>query len=168
MPDITLQPVSPAQVDDVVAFVDTARRALFPALADAPLPADLAHFGATYLEGEGHFIVACNGGQLIGAIGYLPYDHRFPQLDYRNGRTVEVVRLFVAPAYRRGGLASRLFAALRAHALAAGVERLYLHTHPFLPGAIRFWERQGFHVVDVERDLFWQTTHMQATLRGNA
>ena len=97
-------------------------------------------------------------------IGYLPYDHRFSQLDYAGERVVEVVRLFVLPAYRRRGLAAALFGALRQQALQAGIGCLYLHTHPFLPGAITFWERQGFAVVDVEPDPVWQTTHMQLRL----
>ncbi|MNP68286.1 hypothetical protein D3C76_1642210 [compost metagenome] len=57
-----------------------------------------------------------------------------------------------------------MFAALRQAAEQAGVECLYLHTHPFLPGAIAFWERQGFVVIDVEQDPVWQTTHMQLRL----
>ena len=38
---------------------------------------------------------------------------------------------------------------------------LYQHTHPFLPGAIRFWEKQGFSLTDVETDPVWNTTHME-------
>ena len=41
---------------------------------------------------------------------------------------------------------------------------MYLHTHPFLPGAIDFWLRQGFEVVDVDADPVWRTTHMQRIL----
>ncbi|MDF2491224.1 MAG: GCN5-related N-acetyltransferase, partial [Pseudomonas sp.] len=85
--------------------------------------------------------------------------------DYQGVTTVEIVRLFVAPAFRRSGLAARLCSELREHAISQGVEMLYLHTHPFLPGAVRFWERQGFEVVDVEADPVWQTTHMQLALR---
>lgn len=112
------------------------------------------------MEGEGVFLVAHDQSRLVAGIGYLPYDHRFAQLDYRARRTVEVVRLFVAPEYRRHGLAGALFAALREKAREAGVEWLYLHTHPFLPGAIGFWEGQGFGIVDVEEDPVWRTTHM--------
>jgi len=65
------------------------------------------------------------------AIGYLPYDGRFSQLNYRGRKTVAVV---------------------------------YLHTHPFLPGAIDFWGRQGFEIVDVEDDPAWCTTPMQRYL----
>lgn len=165
MPNWTLQPVARDAIAEVLAFIDSARRALFPMLANAPLPRDLAHFADTYLDGAGCFLEAREGGRLVAVIGYLPYDHRFAQLDYRAERVVEVVRLFVLPAYRRHGLAAALFGALRERAMQAGLDCLYLHTHPFLPGAIAFWERQGFTVVDVEQDPVWQTTHMQLRLR---
>lgn len=161
MPTWTLSTATHRNVREVVDFIDTARRGLFPMLADSPMPRDLACFEESYLEGEGLFLVAHDQGRLVACIGYLPYDHRFDQLDYRARRTVEVVRLFVVPEYRRHGLARELFAALRAAAQRAGVEWLYLHTHPFLPGAIRFWEGQGFAIVDVEEDPVWRTTHMQ-------
>ncbi|MEN8642536.1 GNAT family N-acetyltransferase [Pseudomonas sichuanensis] len=161
MPTWTLSTVTHRNAREVVDFIDTARRGLFPMLADSPMPRDLACFEESYLEGEGLFLVAHDQGRLVACIGYLPYDHRFAQLDYRARRTVEVVRLFVVPEYRRHGLARELFAALSAAAQRAGVEWLYLHTHPFLPGAIRFWEGQGFAIVDVEEDPVWRTTHMQ-------
>jgi GNAT superfamily N-acetyltransferase len=160
----TITSVNPDAIDEVVSFVDSARRALFPMLAGAPLPADLARFAATYLDGDGHFLIARDQARLVAAIGYLPYDQRFAQLDYRGVNTVEIVRLFVLTDYRRCGLAQALFQALRECAVNAGVELLYLHTHPFLPGAISFWERQGFEIIDVEQDPLWRTTHMQLSL----
>ncbi|MDR2318759.1 MAG: GNAT family N-acetyltransferase [Pseudomonas sp.] len=165
MPNRTLQPVARVAIAEVVAFVESARRELFPMLAAAPLPHDLAHFAETYLDGAGCFLEARDDGRLVAVIGYVPYDHRFAQLDYHAERVVEVVRLFVLPAYRRQGLAGALFSALREQAVQAGIDCLYLHTHPFLPGAIAFWERHGFAVVDVEQDPVWQTTHMQLLLR---
>ena len=65
---------------------------------------------------------------------------------------------------RRCGLVGELYRSLEALARADGVEVVYLHTHPFLPGAIDFWIRQGFEVVDVEADPVWQTTHMHRSL----
>ncbi|QXI30711.1 GNAT family N-acetyltransferase [Pseudomonas vanderleydeniana] len=164
MPNGSIQSVTRQSIDEVVGFVNEARRHLFPMLAGTPMPVDLVRFAETYLEGEGRFLIARDHGRLVAAIGYLPYDHRFQQLDYRGVRVVEVVRLFVLPEYRRHGLAAALFGALREMAAQAGVECLYLHTHPFLPGAIAFWERQGFAIVDVEADPLWQTTHMQLML----
>lgn len=159
-----IQPVAVADITQVLEFVLQARAELFPKLSAAGVPDDLAQFEATYLQGDGRFLIARNEGQIIAAIGYLPYDHRFSQLNYQARKTVEVVRLFVVPAFRRFGLAGQLYRALEALAQADGVGRVYLHTHPFLPGAIDFWVRQGFEVVDVEADPVWQTTHMQRLL----
>ena len=158
-----IRPVAADDVSQVLAFAQQARAEMFPKLSDAGVPNDLAQFEATYLQGDGRFLIACHDGQIVAAIGYLPYDNRFPQLNYQGRKTVEVVRLFVLPAFRRFGLAAALYRALEATAQAEGVEVMYLHTHPFLPGAIDFWLRQGFEVVDVEADPVWQTTHMQRT-----
>ncbi|MFL1550428.1 GNAT family N-acetyltransferase [Pseudomonas sp. D47] len=159
-----LQAVTAADSTAVLAFVLEARAELFPKLSATGMPDDLARFDATYLQGDGQFLIARAEGQMVAAIGYLPYDGRFPQLDYQGLKTVEVVRLFVLPAFRRSGLAGELYRALEAKARADGVEVVYLHTHPFLPGAIDFWLRQGFEIVDVEADPVWQTTHMQRYL----
>lgn len=159
-----IQPVAAADIPEVLAFVLQARAELFPKLSASGLPADLAQFEATYLHGGGRFLIARDGADIIAAIGYLPYDGRFPQLNYQGRKTVEVVRLFVAPAFRRFGLAGELYRTLEATAQADGVEVMYLHTHPFLPGAIAFWVRQGFEVVDVEADPVWQTTHLHRLL----
>lgn len=161
---ITIHGVTPADIPEVLDFVLQARAELFPKLSAAGMPDDLAQFEAIYLQGDGRFLLARNHGHLVAAIGYLGYDHRFAQLNYHGRKTVEVVRLFVVPAFRRFGVAAQLYRALEAMAQADGVEVMYLHTHPFLPGALDFWGRQGFAVVDVAADPLWQTTHMQRLL----
>lgn len=159
-----IQAVGVADIAEVLPFVLQARAQLFPTLSAARMPADLAQFEAVYVHGDGRFLTARVDGQIVAAIGYLPYDGRFTQLDYPQRKVVEVVRLFVLPAYRRFGLAAQLYRALEALARADGVDVAYLHTHPFLPGAIDFWCKQGFEVVDVEADPVWRTTHMQRGL----
>lgn len=159
-----IQVAAAADIPEVLRFVLQARAELFPKLSATGMPADLAQFEAIYLHGDGPFLIARDEGQIVAAIGYLPYDERFPQLNYQGRKTVEVVRLFVLPAFRRFGLAGELYRALEALAKADRVAVMYLHTHPFLPGAIDFWLRQGFEVVDVDADPVWRTTHMQRTL----
>lgn len=159
-----IQVATAADIPEVLRFVLQARAELFPKLSATGMPADLAQFEAIYLHGDGRFLIARDEGQIVAAIGYLPYDKRFPQLDYQGRKTVEVVRLFVLPAFRRFGLAGELYRALEAQAKADRVAVMYLHTHPFLPGAIDFWLRQGFEVVDVDTDPVWRTTHMQRIL----
>ena len=90
-------------------------------------------------------------------------DMCYLQLD-PNKRTVEVVKLFVEPTQRRAGIATRLFATIKAKALEEGIDQLYLHTHPFLPGAISFWERLGFSLLHIDDDPVWHTTHMKLSL----
>ncbi len=160
----SIRAVTAADVPELLAFVLQARAELFPKLNAAGMPDDLARFEAVYLEGDGQFLVACAEGQIVAAIGYLLYDGRFPQLNYQGRKVVEVVRLFVLPAFRRFGLAGELYRALEAMARADGVAVVYLHTHPFLPGAIDFWRRQGFEIIDIEADPVWRTTHMQRYL----
>ena len=81
-----------AEIPEVLDFVMQARAELFPKLSASGLPADLAQFAATYMEGEGRFLLARHNGQLIGAVGYLPYDHRFAQLD-RDHDAPQIVQL---------------------------------------------------------------------------
>ncbi|KAH7383244.1 acyl-CoA N-acyltransferase [Pyrenochaeta sp. MPI-SDFR-AT-0127] len=159
IPPWTLQSVTSHNADEVLIFVNNARRELFPDLPLSPDDESMLRYGS-------RFLAAHDGKRVIAVIGYVPYDHRFAHLDYRKVQTAEVVRLFVLPEYRRCGLAAALFAALRERAGEEGLECFYLHTHPFLPGAIRFWEKQGFHVVDVEENPIWRTTHMQLMLEA--
>ncbi|MEG5263094.1 GNAT family N-acetyltransferase [Pseudomonas sp. JDS28PS106] len=162
---ISISEVTSTDIPQTLDFVMRARAEIFPMLDPRAVPSDLARFEQVYLSGQGgRFLIAKEGERIVAAIGYLPYDHRFPQLDYRGRRTVEIVRLFVAHDHRGAGLAGQLYDALRRQALEDRVEALYLHTHPFLPGAIGFWQKQGFGIVDVESDPVWQTTHMQCVL----
>lgn len=164
----TIQAVSAADIPDVLTFTLKARAELFPKLSGSGVPDDLARFAEVYLHGEGCFLIARHEGQIVASIGYVPYDRRFPQLMYPGRKVVEVVRLFVLPSQRRSGLAGALYRALKKHAQANGVQLIYLHTHPFLPGAIEFWQRQGFEILQVDEDPLWQTTHMQSLMNENA
>ncbi|KAJ4258157.1 hypothetical protein NW762_008298 [Fusarium torreyae] len=169
MADINIQPATSDQIPTIVDFVAKARANMFPFLDQASNDQlalkELASFQKSYLEDpQGAFLTARSNGRLIATIGYLAYDDRFSHIDLGPSRVVEVVRLYVDPEWRRVGLASRLFAALEVSARQAGINHLYLHTHPFLPNAIGFWKRQGFSVITVDDDPVWQTTHMSRPL----
>lgn len=161
---ISIQPVECLQ--EVDGFLCYARVQMFGARVSAQdTPADLLHFEQVYGDRGGRMWAAHDAQHgVVGSIAYRPYDGRFAQLDFGPQSVVEVVRLFVAPAWRRQGLAQALFATLQAHAQAHGVQVLYLHTHPFLPGALEFWERNGFAVLQREAEPVWQTIHMQCLL----
>lgn len=156
-PSWSIQPVPPRSIDEIIHFINDARSGMFPGRTLAPDTASLLGDGACFLE-------ARDGKRLIAVIGYVPYNHRFPQFNYHDARTVEVVRLYVQPQYRRHGVAAALFSALCEKVLEKRIESFYLHTHPFLDGAIKFWEKRGFQIEQVEEDPLWQTTHMQMLL----
>ncbi|KAH8736456.1 putative GNAT family acetyltransferase [Ilyonectria robusta] len=162
---ITIHPATPDEIPAIVDFVKAARVEMFPMLDPAShiqqAEREIATFKQTYLEHpDGTFFTARADGRLIATIGFLAYDQRFPQLDFGHDRVVEVVRLYVEPAWRGAGLASKLFTTIKQKAQQVGIDRLYLHTHPFLPGAIRFWEKHGFVIRQIEDDPVWHTTHM--------
>lgn len=161
-----IQAVSEADIGEVLNFVLAARAELFPKLSATGMPDDLARFAEVYLGGKGRFLIARQQGQIVASIGYLPYDRRFARLAWPDRNVVEIVRLFVLPSQRRSELAGALYRTLKEMALADGVELIYLHTHPFLPGAIEFWQRQGFEIIEVDADPVWQTTHMQDVMSG--
>ncbi|KAF2036735.1 acetyltransferas-like protein [Setomelanomma holmii] len=134
-----------------------------------PVPFERKHEVVAFINdpfGPGrYFLEARDGTRLIAAIGYVPYNHRFPQFKYHDLHTVEVVRLYLLPEYRRRGLAAALFSTLYQRAHATGIQRLYLHTHPCLPGAVKSWRKHGFEIVQVEDDPTWRTTHMELPLK---
>ncbi|RSM08906.1 hypothetical protein CEP52_004335 [Fusarium oligoseptatum] len=169
--DIVIRAARADEIPAILDFVGKARANMFPMLDPEShkktVERELISFNGTYLEhSNGAFLIARVDDQLVATIGYLNYDGRFPQLKFNHEQVVEVVRLYVDPALRRAGLASKLFAALEQTARQAGIKQLYLHTHPFLTGARNFWERQGFSVVCVDEDPVWQTTHMSRLLEG--
>ena len=105
---------------------------------------------------------------MAGLIAFRKYDGRFshiPELYFSSGEeakgeVVEVVRLFVSPEMRNRGIAMELIRALVDLAREDGVGYMYLHTHPFLPGAERLWEKEGWWVLVREEEGVWRSIHM--------
>lgn len=154
------------EVHQVRSFLQDARISMFAErIRSLEVPADLRHFEETYLSGNGCMLAALDPDQRVQAtIACRNYDGRFPQLNFKQQKVVEVVRLFVAPEFRRSGLGGALLDSLMHHAKAQHVDVLYLHTHPFLLGALEFWQGHGFDVIAREPDPPWQTIHMQHIL----
>ena len=161
--NLIIQRVALENVEEVVSYVLQARKKLFPMLDHGQLPRDLLAFAETYIHAPmGAFVEARDeAGELVGVIGMMVYDGRFPFLDLETADTVEVVRLYVNPQERRQGLATALFQALLTTAMAQGVSTMYLHTHPFLTGAYDFWLKCGFRTLDERSNGGFSTIHMQ-------
>lgn len=165
--NIQILSVPEKNLSEVQTYVLEVRKQLFPTLNHDIIPKDIAAFRRTYMESAtGAFLQARNmRDELIGVIGMMPYDHRFPQLDYPASNVVEVARLFVDPAYRRSGLATTLVDHLKVQAKEKQVHVLYLHTHPFLRGAYEFWLKQGFKLEEICMEGGFETIHMSLKIK---
>jgi len=174
-PKITLLPdPTPAHAPALQAWTS-----LFGAKTSRPHP-DQPTFKQTYSHPNGRLLLASTASNpAAGLIAYRKYDGRFShirELAYLGGNggegdhirreivgsgdVVEVVRLFVAPELRNRGIATLLVRALVELAREDGVGYMYLHTHPFLPGAERLWEKEGWGVLVREAEEPWWTIHM--------
>ena len=166
MTNIVLEKLQSKDMEETYSFVLQCRSSLFPMLDSKPLPIDLERFKEFYIDDpKGSFLIArTEEGTLIGTIGMRVYDHRFEVLKYGEQKIVEITRLFVQTEYRRHGLGTTLFDELYIEAKNKGIEIMYLHTHPFLPGAQVFWEKQGFHLMKQTMEEEFVTLHMDLNL----
>lgn len=156
-----------ADPSSVHASALSAWMSLFGAKASKPHP-DHAEFKSTYSHPNGRLLVASTPKkEIAGIIAYRKYDRRFeqPELAFDDTtKIVEVVRLFVEPELRGQGIATSLIKALVERAREDGAGVMYLHTHPFLPGAQYLWEKEGWRVVIREEEEPWFTIHMRRDL----
>lgn len=157
------QLVEKSDYDSAVEFALYTRQQLFPEIYHGHVPKDLQNFEQYYVHDPlGCFITVKDQNRIIGTIAYRAYDHRF-DLNLPSN-TVEVVKLFVLPEYRRKGIATKLCDMLFSHAKNNRITSLYLHTHPFLPAAEEFWTLQGFKVIQREWIDTYDTIHMSKYL----
>lgn len=163
---VTIKKATREMSAEIIHYVMQSRKDLFPMLDNNVLPADLQNFGAAYLTNyhSGFFVAYDEQNNIAGTIGLLEYNNRFNHFNYRSKPTCEVVKLYVEPQYRRLGLATKLVEEINRLARQQNIERLYLHTHPFLKGAKEMWQKNGFNVTLQEDVPVWQTIHMECTI----
>jgi GNAT superfamily N-acetyltransferase len=97
----------------------------------------LDHLVLTHAEvtqGGGTFLIAREGGRLLGCVALR-------RLDCVSG---QVMRMYVLPSARRASVGRRLLAEVERHARQIGLRRLVLHTGTRQPEAIRLYESTGF------------------------
>lgn len=106
--------------------------------------------------------------QIIAAISITKYDNRILRLksNYTNKNIAEIGRCYVDEKYRRCGVGSRLLNLASTFAAKNNYEKMYLHTHYFLPGGFNFWSKMGFDITFDEKDKL-QTVHMEKRLQKN-
>lgn len=129
---------------------------------------DIINMEKYYLEPENNnFFMAIhhNTKKIIGTIGISAYDKDFPLLKrfYDTKTTASLSRVFVDKPYRRNGIASALVKCGEKFCKEMGYEKVYLHTHKTVPGALDFWISNNYRIVkDTDNDL--KTVHMDKKL----
>lgn len=122
------------QIIDLILGIQADEFGIAITRADQP---DLADIPGFYQIGAGNFWVALCGSRVVGTVALRDIGHGQAALR----------KFFVAPAFRGGGAARLLLAALLAWARESGVGEIYLGTTDRFHAAHRFYEKNGFHRV---------------------
>ena len=129
---------------------------------------DIVKIQKYYIDPENNnfFVAYDENDEVIATIGIRAYDKDFPQFRhlYSKSDTSSMWRLFVDERFRRCGLASKMFSIAENFANEAGYDKIYLHTHKTLDGALEFWTKMGF-VVALDSNDQLQTVHMDKKLQ---
>lgn len=117
---------------------------------DGPPPAfpDLADVEGSFVALGGDFLVAEDGGRVVGMGGYRP----------NSLRQAEVLRVRVHPAVRRRGVGRAVMAELEARAAIAGFSEMHLDTATNQPEAVGFYNSLGYLQVGRETLPEWRWT----------
>lgn len=152
-------------VDDITQAREVMFRTVREDLGDEYDPrihADIDDMVSWYLAPAGPFMLVAvdeETGEIVGTAGIrggaLKEGLSPPHLveRYRDGRTGQLVRVYVLREHRRRGIARQLVLAVLDRAVR---ERHYdtiaLHTYPHSPGALPFWQSFGAAVVEDDTD----------------
>ncbi|WP_165452579.1 GNAT family N-acetyltransferase [Paenibacillus thalictri] len=165
--DYDIKEIKPVELAAATHFVMDIVREVFPMLDPNELPPDMARFQEVYYKAKDAAFLAAfdRDGTIAATAAFLPYDDRIPEIKgmYTARPTAELVKCYVNPQLRRQGVGTAMVRQLLPLARAKGYETMYLHTHRFLPGAVGFWEAQGFE-LRLEPHDNWQTVHMDCRL----
>ncbi len=122
-------------------------------LAYQGFAAELAALPAPYLPPGGALLVAHLASlQAAGCVALRPLD----------GRTGELKRLYVRPAYRSAGLGKRMIEAVVDAARVAGYRELRLDTLPSMTSALTLYRRFGFVEIPPYSNVYLPGTRFYA------
>ena len=150
---ITLRPFEPADQEQAKHLILAGLVEHWGSLDETANP-DLDDIATSYANG--HFIVACDGDELVGTGVLIPLGR-----DEAGKITAEIVRMSVAGNRRRQGIGRLILDALCTKARNDGVERLILETTASWTGVINFYQRYGFQITHYEdspygRDVYFE------------
>jgi putative acetyltransferase len=136
-PDFEVCELRPDQHDAVRSLILAGLEEHWGTIEPA-LNRDLDDMASTYAAGK--VLVACVGRSVVGTGTVIP----------RDSESAEIVRMSVAPAYRRTGLGRRMTTDLVNTARAWGMTRVVLETSADWADAIQFYLRCGFTITHFE------------------
>jgi GNAT superfamily N-acetyltransferase len=140
MPTIQYRPYAKADEDAVIAHILAIQQGEFAVPVTAEEQPDLRAVADVYQSGTGGFWVAEMDGRIVGTIGLIGF-----------GTGEGALRKMFVAAEARGrelGVAAGLLAILVNHARDAGIKGITLGTIERLHAARRFYEKNGFVLID--------------------
>lgn len=140
METIPLRRADAADSPAVLALVSATLREFGLSPDPTGTDADLADFAAHYFARGGDFVVLTDAADaIVGTCGLFPVD-----TPSGTPRTVELRKMYLAPALRGRGQGRRLLEWALARAREQGFQRVVLETSTKLQAAIALYERHGF------------------------
>ncbi len=139
MHTVTIAPYHDELKDEVIALVTSVQQEFGVPVTIADQP-DLQDIPNVYQQGAGNFWVAMHEGMVIGCIALIDC-----------GQHTGIIRkMFLHPSYRGKdkGISHALLLTLTAWATDNNIRDLFLGTVDKLPAASRFYEKNGFHLID--------------------
>jgi N-acetylglutamate synthase-like GNAT family acetyltransferase len=140
---ITIQPFENQDTDHIVNLILNIQQNEFQVPITINEQQDLLNIPSFYQQGYGNFWVAKSEGEVVGTIALIDC-----------GKNIGTIRkMFVKKEFRgkEHGIAQRLLDILQASSQENGITNLYLGTIERLQAAIRFYERNGFTLIEKQK-----------------
>ena len=137
---ITIQPFTNQDTNKIVDLILNIQQNEFQVPITINEQQDLLNIPSFYQHGKGNFWVAKSDEEVVGTIALIDC-----------GENVGTIRkMFVKKEFRgrEYGIAQRLLDILEASSRENGIKNLYLGTLERLQAAIRFYERNGFTLIE--------------------
>jgi GNAT superfamily N-acetyltransferase len=136
---LSIDPIGNACSREVIDIILPIQQLEFNVPVTLEAQPDLLQLDEVYHGSGGGFWGARYNGQLAGTIGLIAFD----------GPAGAIRKMFVRKEYRGKelGIAQQLLDTLIAYSRQHGLHVLYLGTVPKLQAALRFYERNGFRLI---------------------
>ena len=158
----TVRKLGPTDLIEVRTLMMTTVREDFGASYDPVIHADIDDLPGWYMQPAGPFLLVAQDdatGKLLGTAGIrdgtlkVGLSPEYLEQRYRDGRTGQLVRVYVRSDERRRGVGRLLLhTALQKAARETHYRTVALHTFKHSPGAVAFWQSVGAELVEDDSD----------------